>query len=102
VLDNRQPIPDNRADTPQPKTLVRTLFFPVAQRETPDGEGHRDEAQGLGLPDPTGGLPNSLIKSAGVMRFDWVTRASPENLRPMLSLFSSDLAIDLGTVNTRV
>jgi rod shape-determining protein MreB len=36
------------------------------------------------------------------MRFDWVTRISPDNLRPLLSLFSSDLAIDLGTVNTRV
>ena len=36
------------------------------------------------------------------MRFDWVTRISPENLRPLLSLFSDDLAIDLGTVNTRV
>ncbi len=36
------------------------------------------------------------------MRFDWVTRISPENLRPLLSLFSSDLAIDLGTVNTRI
>jgi rod shape-determining protein MreB len=36
------------------------------------------------------------------MRFDWVTRISLENLRPLLSLFSDDLAIDLGTVNTRV
>ena len=36
------------------------------------------------------------------MRFDWITRISPENLRPLLSLFSDDLAIDLGTVNTRV
>jgi rod shape-determining protein MreB len=36
------------------------------------------------------------------MRFDWVTRISPENLRPLLSLFSDDLAIGLGTVNTRV
>jgi rod shape-determining protein MreB len=36
------------------------------------------------------------------MRFDWVTRVSFSNLRPLLSLFSADLAIDLGTVNTRV
>ena len=36
------------------------------------------------------------------MRFGWVTRISAGNLRPLLSLFSEDLAIDLGTVNTRV
>jgi rod shape-determining protein MreB and related proteins len=36
------------------------------------------------------------------MRFDWATRISLDNLRPFLSLFSADLAIDLGTVNTRV
>ena len=36
------------------------------------------------------------------MRFNWLTRISPVNLRPLLSLFSEDLAIDLGTVNTRV
>jgi rod shape-determining protein MreB len=36
------------------------------------------------------------------MRLDWVTRISLDNLRPLLSLFSADLAIDLGTVNTRV
>src|ERR1700674_2256817 len=36
------------------------------------------------------------------MRFDWVTRVSLNNLRPLLSLFSVDLAIDLGTVNTRI
>jgi rod shape-determining protein MreB and related proteins len=36
------------------------------------------------------------------MRFDWATRISFDNLRPLLSLFSEDLAIDLGTVNTRV
>jgi hypothetical protein len=36
------------------------------------------------------------------MRFDWVTRVSLNNLRPLLSLFSADLAIDLGTTNTRV
>src|SRR5438094_1145362 len=36
------------------------------------------------------------------MRFDWATRISPDKLRPLLSLFSADLAIDLGTVNTRV
>jgi rod shape-determining protein MreB len=36
------------------------------------------------------------------MHFDWLTRVSLKNLRPLLSLFSADLAIDLGTVNTRV
>jgi len=36
------------------------------------------------------------------MRFDWLTRVSLNNLRPLLSLFSEDLAIDLGTTNTRV
>ena len=36
------------------------------------------------------------------MRFDWLTRISINNLRPLLSLFSADLAIDLGTTNTRV
>jgi rod shape-determining protein MreB and related proteins len=36
------------------------------------------------------------------MRFDWVTRVSVNNVRPLLSLFSADLAIDLGTTNTRV
>src|SRR5881296_3709650 len=36
------------------------------------------------------------------MHFDWITRISLSNLRPLLSLFSADLAIDLGTVNTRV
>jgi rod shape-determining protein MreB and related proteins len=36
------------------------------------------------------------------MRFNWVTRISTNNLRPLLSLLSEDLAIDLGTVNTRV
>ena len=36
------------------------------------------------------------------MRLDWITRISLGNLRPLLSLFSADLAIDLGTVNTRV
>ena len=36
------------------------------------------------------------------MRFDWLTRVSLNNLRPLLSLFSADLAIDLGTVNTRI
>ncbi len=36
------------------------------------------------------------------MRFDWITRISLNNLRPLLSLFSADLAIDLGTVNTRI
>jgi len=36
------------------------------------------------------------------MRFDYLARISLDNLRPLLSLFSADLAIDLGTVNTRV
>src|SRR5260370_6271143 len=36
------------------------------------------------------------------MCFDWVTRISIINLRALLSLFSADLAIDLGTTNTRV
>lgn len=36
------------------------------------------------------------------MRFDWLSRISPQNLRPLLNLFSEDLGIDLGTVNTRV
>jgi len=36
------------------------------------------------------------------MRFDWLTRVSLNNLRPLLSLFSADLAIDLGTTTTRV
>jgi MreB/Mbl protein len=36
------------------------------------------------------------------MRFDSITRVSLNNLRPLLSLFSADLAIDLGTTNTRV
>ena len=36
------------------------------------------------------------------MRPAWITRISIENLRPAASLFSEDLAIDLGTVNTRV
>ena len=34
------------------------------------------------------------------MHFDWITRISLSNLRPLLSLFSADLAIDLGTANT--
>ncbi|MBZ5682870.1 MAG: rod shape-determining protein MreB [Acidobacteriia bacterium] len=36
------------------------------------------------------------------MRPEWTTRISFENLCPLASLFSEDLAIDLGTVNTRV
>ncbi len=36
------------------------------------------------------------------MRPEWTTRISFENPRPLASLFSGDLAIDLGTVNTRV
>ena len=35
------------------------------------------------------------------MRSAWATRISEGNLLPLLSLFSDDLAIDLGTVNTR-
>ena len=35
-------------------------------------------------------------------RPEWATRFSLRNLRPLASLFSEDLAIDLGTVNTRV
>src|SRR5260370_32745921 len=38
----------------------------------------------------------------GVMRFDHPARIFLNNLRPLLSLFSADLAIDLGTVNTRI
>ena len=36
------------------------------------------------------------------MRPEWTKRITFENLRPLASLFSEDLAIDLGTVNTRV
>ena len=36
------------------------------------------------------------------MHTDWAMRISLDNLRPLASLFSEDLAIDLGTVNTRV
>jgi len=36
------------------------------------------------------------------MRSEWARRFSLQNLRPLASLFSEDLAIDLGTVNTRV
>ena len=36
------------------------------------------------------------------MRFDYLARISLNNLRPLLSLLSADLAIDLGTVNTRI
>ncbi len=36
------------------------------------------------------------------MHTDWATRLSLHNLRPLASLFSEDLAIDLGTTNTRV
>ena len=36
------------------------------------------------------------------MRPEWTTRIPFKNLRPLASLFSEDLAIDLGTVNTRV
>jgi len=36
------------------------------------------------------------------MRPEWIRRISLENVRPLASLFSENLAIDLGTVNTRV
>src|SRR5260370_39211928 len=36
------------------------------------------------------------------MRPEWVTRISLENLRPLASLLSDDLAIDLGTAHTHV
>jgi rod shape-determining protein MreB and related proteins len=36
------------------------------------------------------------------MRPEWTRRISLENVRPLASLFSEDLAIDLGTFNTRV
>jgi rod shape-determining protein MreB len=36
------------------------------------------------------------------MRPEWATRISLDHLRPIASLFSEDLAIDMGTVNTRV
>lgn len=36
------------------------------------------------------------------MHTDWAMRVSLHNLRPLASLFSEDLAIDLGTTNTRV
>src|ERR1700675_970732 len=52
--------------------------------------------------DPTSRFQRARSNQLMCMRFDWVTRISPENLRPLLSLFSDDLAIDLGTVNTRV
>jgi rod shape-determining protein MreB len=44
----------------------------------------------------------SIERIIGVMRFDYLARISLNNLRPLLSLFSADLAIDLGTVNTRI
>src|SRR6266481_3565081 len=46
--------------------------------------------------------PSCSITRASFMRPEWATRISLENLRPLASLFSEDLAIDLGTVNTRV
>lgn len=36
------------------------------------------------------------------MRPEWTTRIPFKNPRPLASLFSEDLALDLGTVNTRV
>jgi rod shape-determining protein MreB len=49
-----------------------------------------------------GQVTDSARLGCGGMHFDWITRVSLDNLRPLLSLFSADLAIDLGTVNTRV
>src|SRR5260370_28193773 len=46
--------------------------------------------------------PSSPITRVGRMRPEWARRISLRNLRPLASLFSEDLAIDLGTVNTRV
>src|SRR5260370_36353297 len=46
--------------------------------------------------------PSVSITRVGRMRPEWATRISLQNLRPLASLFSEDLAIDLGTVNTRV
>src|SRR5216684_1012492 len=46
--------------------------------------------------------PGSSITRASHMRPEWATRISLENLGPLASLLSDDLAIDLGTVNTRV
>src|ERR1700686_4393289 len=46
--------------------------------------------------------PSSSIPRVGRMRPEGGTRISLQNLRPLASLFSEDLAIDLGTVNTRV
>src|SRR5258708_14233096 len=48
------------------------------------------------------GTAGTQLKPVGIMRFDWLTRVSLNNLRPLLRLFSADLAIDMGTVNTRV
>src|ERR1039457_6983778 len=47
-------------------------------------------------------LASCSITRASSMRSEWATRFSLQNLRPLASLFSEDLAIDLGTVNTRV
>src|SRR5713226_5724676 len=46
--------------------------------------------------------PSCSITRASFMRPQWAKRISLENLRPLASLLSDDLAIDLGTVNTRV
>src|SRR5260370_41578742 len=46
-------------------------------------------------------LSSSIVR-VGRRRPEWATRISVQNLRPLASLFSDDLAIDLGTVNTRV
>src|SRR5271157_1024665 len=46
--------------------------------------------------------PSSSITRVGRMRPEWATRIWLDHLRPLASLFSEDLAIDLGTVNTRV
>jgi len=44
----------------------------------------------------------SGLAEVAFMRPEWTRRISLENVRPLASLFSEDLAIDLGTVNTRV
>jgi len=46
--------------------------------------------------------PSCSITRASFMRPEWAMRIFLKNLRPLASLFSEDLAIDLGTVNTRV
>src|SRR5271167_1243925 len=47
-------------------------------------------------------LATCSITRASSMRSEWARRFFLQNLRPLARLFSEDLAIDLGTVNTRV